>query len=88
MKRFSKSIGAELQLLQTRSFIQSLESHGLVEAVALRAAEAARRSSTTSGINKIEVDLFTALLVSLSFLLSGIGIVGVLLVFLPGVSPR
>lgn len=87
MKRYLKSIGAELQLLQTRSAIQSIESHGLVEAAALRAAEAARRYTSTSGTNKIELDLFTLCVAIISFMLMTIGVVGVLLVFVPGTSP-
>jgi hypothetical protein len=87
MKQFAKSIGAELQLLQMRSAIQSIESHGLVEAAALRAAEAARRYTSASGTNKIELDLFTLCVALISFMLITIGIVGVLLVFVPGNSP-
>jgi hypothetical protein len=87
MKRFSKSIGAELQLLQTRSLIQPLESQGLVEAAALRATEVARRYAVAPGTNKIELDLFTLCVALISFMLITIGIVGVLLVFVPTHSP-
>jgi hypothetical protein len=87
MKKFQKSIGAELELLRTRSVIQSIESLGLVEAAALRAAEAARRYTPTTVTNRIELDLFTLCVALISFALITIGIVGVLLVFVPGSSP-